>query len=144
MPAALLLRALLAPRLLLVGATALLLRTLTPTATLGRLALTGLPLALAGTGSSGLALAGLSRLAGLRSSGLLLAPTAALLRRLALLGRLLGLLGALTPTATTTLAGRLLTPTALASLSPLLPARLAPRLPRTPRSLRRRRHIRSF
>jgi hypothetical protein len=34
---------------------------------------------------------------------------------------LLWLLGALTPTATT-LAGRLLAPTALASLSPLLPA----------------------
>ncbi|MBB6570725.1 hypothetical protein HNR71_006362 [Kribbella sandramycini] len=30
------------------------------------------------------------------------------------------------------------------SLSPLLSARLAPRLPRTPRSLRRRRHICSF
>jgi len=118
-PAALLLRALLAPRLLLVGATALLRGTLPPAAALAGLSLTGLTLALAGTGSSGLALAGLSRLTGLRSSGLLAPTAAALLRRLALLGRLLG---ALTPTATTTLAGRLLTPTALASLSPLLPA----------------------
>ena len=127
MPATLL-GALLAPRLLLVGATALLRGTLTPAAAL----LTGLtltltlplPLPLAGTGSSGLALAGLRRLTGLRPSRLLLAPaTAALLRRLALLRGLLGLLGALTPTATTlALAGGLLAPTALASLSPLLPA----------------------
>jgi len=119
-----LLGALLAPRLLLVGATALLRGTLTPaTALLSGLAL-ALPLSLAGTGSSGLALAGLRRLPRLRPSRLLLAPaTAALLRRLALLRGLLGLLGALTPTATTlALAGGLLAPTALASLSPLLPA----------------------
>lgn len=92
----------------------------------------------------------------------LLTPTA-LLRWLPLLGRTLRwltmrgltlrgtalrrLLRALAPAATT-LARRLLSPAALlwrlASLSPLLPAWLAPRLPRTPRSLRRRRHIRSF
>ncbi len=116
MPAALL-GALLAPRLLLVGATALLRGTLTPAAALLSGLALALTLSLAGTGSSGLALAGLW------PSRLLLAPATALLRRLALLRGLLGLLGALTPTATTlALAGRLLTPTALASLSPLLPA----------------------
>ncbi|MEU4195819.1 hypothetical protein AB0E69_28215 [Kribbella sp. NPDC026611] len=91
----------------------------------------------------------------------LLTPTAALLRRLTL-RRLtlrgltlrwlaLRLLRALTPTATTLLR-RLLSPATawlrllrrLAALSPLLPAWLAPRLPRTPWSLRRRRHICSF
>jgi hypothetical protein len=105
-----------------------------------------------------LAPTGLSRLlrlslTGIGLTGLLLAPaTAALLRRLALtwlrLGRRLTRLlaaGALTP-ATATLS-RLLSPAALARLasrlSPL-PARLAPRLPRTPRSLWRRSHMRSL
>jgi hypothetical protein len=142
-PAALLLTllALLTPRLLRVRTTLLPRRALTPAALLSRLTL---------------------RLAWPRSPRLRrtllrpLAPTA-LLRRLPLLGRLtlrgltlrgLGLLRALAPAATT-LAGRLLSPAAallwrLPSLSPLLPAWLAPRLPRTPRSLRRRRHIRSF
>lgn len=77
----------------------------------------------------------------------LLAPSAAtLLRRLTLARldrRLTGLLatGALAP-ATATLA-RLLSPATLTWLSPL-PARLAPRLPRTPRPLWRRRHMRSL
>ncbi|TCM40999.1 hypothetical protein [Kribbella sp. VKM Ac-2568] len=76
----------------------------------------------------------------------LLAPATTLLRRLALarLDRwLTGLLvtGALAP-ATATLA-RLLSPATLTWLSPL-PARLAPRLPRTPRPLWRRRHMRSL
>ncbi|TCO44421.1 hypothetical protein EV646_110135 [Kribbella antiqua] len=148
LPAAALLRVLpvlLAPGLLLVAA--LLLRgALTPTTWLAltRLSLAGLSLAglaltrLTLAGASGLAV--LRRLAGLRASWLL-APSAALLRGLPLLW---GLLGTLTPTATT-LGGRLLPPAAMAPLSPLLPARLAPRLlPRTPRSLRRRRHICSF
>lgn len=113
MPATLL-SALLAPRLLLVGATALLRGTLTPATT----ALAWLAL-LAGTRSSGLAL---GRLTGLRSSWLLPPTTTALLRRLALLWRLLGLLGALSPTATTLARRLLLSPTALAPLSPLLPA----------------------
>jgi hypothetical protein len=80
----------------------------------------------------------------------LLAPTT-LLRRLACprlrLGRRLtpaaSTLTGLLPTLT-----RLLSPaslTRLASrLTPWLPARLAPRLPRTPRSLWRRRHMRSL
>ncbi|MEI8412423.1 MULTISPECIES: hypothetical protein [unclassified Kribbella] len=110
MPATLL-SALLAPRLLLVGATALLRGTLTPATT----ALAWLAL-LAGTRSSGLAL---GRLTGLRSSWLLSPAATALLRRLALLWRLLG---ALSPTATTLARRLLLSPTALASLSPLLPA----------------------
>ncbi|MGW1339884.1 hypothetical protein ACWCOV_02440 [Kribbella sp. NPDC002412] len=141
MPATLLLGALLTPLLtpwlLLVGATALLRGTLPPAALTALLAL---PL-------SGALVLG--RLARLRPARLLLTPTtAALLRRLPLLRRLLWLLRALTPTATT-LAGRLLLSpaaplTGLASLPRLLPARLAPRLPRTPRSLWRRRHIRSF
>ncbi|TCN32297.1 hypothetical protein EV644_12520 [Kribbella orskensis] len=76
----------------------------------------------------------------------LLAPSATLLRRLALARldrRLTGLLaaGALAP-ATATLA-RLLSPATLPWLSPL-PALLAPRLPRTPRPLWRRRHMRSL
>ncbi|MFC5263409.1 hypothetical protein ACFPJ1_14940 [Kribbella qitaiheensis] len=77
----------------------------------------------------------------------LLAPSAAtLLRRLTLARmdrRLTWLLatGALAP-ATATLA-RLLSPATLTWLSPL-PARLAPRLPRTPRPLWRRRHMRSL
>jgi hypothetical protein len=82
----------------------------------------------------------------------LLAP-AALLRALVLLRRptvrrlaLLWLLWRLTPA--TALARGLLTPTTLlrrlAALSPVLPAWLAPRLPRTPWSLRRRRHMCSF
>jgi hypothetical protein len=128
-PAALLLLAL-APRLLLVGAA--LLRRLTP-ATSRRLALL---------------LSRLSRLSGLSR---LLAP-AALLRGLALLRRLtvrrLALLW-LTPATTLALARGLLTPATtllrrLAALSPVLPAWLAPRLPRTPWSLRRRRHMCSF
>jgi hypothetical protein len=140
-----LLTVLLAPGLLLVAATLLLRGALTPTAwlaltglSLAGLALTGLTLAR--SGASGLAM--LSRLTGLRPSWLLAPSAAALLRRLPLLRRLLGTLA---PTATT-LGGRLLlSPATLAPLSPLLPARLAPRLlPRTPRSLRRRRHIRSF
>lgn len=99
-----------------------------------------------------LSLTGLS-LTGIGLAGLLLAPaTAALLRRLALtwlrLGRRLTRLlaaGALTPTSATL--SRLLSPATLARLasrlSPL-PARLAPRLPRTPRSLWRRSHMRSL
>lgn len=76
----------------------------------------------------------------------LLAPSAPLLRRLTLARldrRLTGLLatGSLAP-ATATLA-RLLSPATLTWLSPL-PARLAPRLPRTPRPLWRRRHMRSL
>lgn len=123
MPAALL-GALLVPRLLLVGATALLRGTLTPTALTGLLA--G-PVLLSGTlALTGLALTGASTLAGLSRLPGLLSPatTTALLRRLALLRGLarLRLLGTLAPTSTT-LAGRLLlSPTALASLSPLLPA----------------------
>jgi hypothetical protein len=136
---------LLAPRLLLVAALlrVLLAGTLTPaTATLSRLLAT-----LAGL------LAALPRLL---VTGLLTPTTAALLRRLTLTGLRLGRLltwlltwllatGALAP-ATATLA-RLLSPAALTRLttrlSPL-PARLAPRLPRTPRSLWRRRHMRSL
>jgi hypothetical protein len=139
-PATLLLVALLGPRLLL----ALLRRLLAPTAT-------GLP-------------ALLRRLTTLRRLTGLLTPTAllgrltlpallgrltlpALLRGLSLTGlRLSGLCRRLTPAATT-LAG-LLSPATLtrlsARLSPLLPARLAPRLPRTPRSLWRRSHMRSL
>lgn len=139
MPAALLLLAL-APRLLLVGAT--LLRRLTP-ATRRRLSL--------------LRLSRLTRLTRLPLLPRLLAP-AALLRALVLLRRLtvrglallrLALLRRLTPATTLALARGLLTPAAallwrLATLSPVLPAWLAPRLPRTPWSLRRRRHICSF
>lgn len=141
MPATLLLGALLTPLLtpwlLLVGATALLRGTLPPAALTALLAR---PL-------SGALVLG--RLARLRPARLLLTPTtAALLRRLPLLRRLLWLLRALTPTATTLARRLLLSPaaplTGLASLPRLLPARLAPRLPRTPRSLWRRRHIRSF
>ena len=82
----------------------------------------------------------------------LLSP-AALVRRLPLVRRLTlrrpallrRLLWTLPPTAATLARRRLLTPAALPSPPPLLlPAWLAPRLPRTPRSLRRRRHIRSF
>lgn len=138
MPTALLLLAL-APGLLLVCAT--LLRRLTP-ATRRRLSLL---------------LSRLARLAGLARLSRLLAP-AALLRGLALLRRLtvrrlamlLGLLGLrLTPATALALARGLLTPATtllgrLAALSPVLPAWLAPRLPRTPWSLRRRRHICSF
>jgi hypothetical protein len=131
---------LLTPGLLLVAA--LLLRGALPPAT-------GLGPSLTWLSLAGLTLVGpvlartwltmLCRLAGLRPSGLLSPTTAALLRGLPLLR----LLGPLTPTA---LAWRLLlSPAALAPLSPLLSARLAPRLlPRTPRSLRRRRHIRSL
>ncbi len=134
MPAALLLLAL-APRLLLVRAT--LLRRLTP-ATRRRLTLL------------------LSRLSLLPR---LLSP-AALLRGLTLLWRLtmrgltmrglalLRLLRRLAPAATLALARRLLSPATLlwrlTALPPVLPAWLAPRLPRTPWSLRRRRHICSF
>ena len=132
MPAALLLLTLLTPGLLLVR-TALLLRgALTPSALLLRLVLR--PLAPTTLLRLPLRRLPVGRLAG---RGLTL-------RRPALLRRLLW---ALAPTATT-LAGRLLSPATLlrrlTALSPLLPAWLAPRLPRTPRSLRRRRHIRSF
>jgi hypothetical protein len=77
---------------------------------------------------------------------LLAPPAATLLRRLPLAWlnwRLTGLLatGALAPAAATL--ARLLSPATLPRLSPL-PARLAPRLPRTPRSLWRRRHMRSL
>ncbi|MEV8378109.1 hypothetical protein AB0P21_35550 [Kribbella sp. NPDC056861] len=128
MPATLL--RLLAPRLLLVaGLTGLRRRRLTPTTS--------------------------RRLSTLRRLTRLLAP-ATLLRGLTLTGltmtglltglRLSGLRRRLTP-ATTALAG-LLSPATLAWLStrltPLLPARLAPRLPRTPRSLWRRSHMRSL
>ncbi|MGY4769503.1 hypothetical protein ACXC9Q_21515 [Kribbella sp. CWNU-51] len=160
LPAAARLLALGTPRLLLVG-TALLLRgALTPTALRGlslRLPRTR-PALLAGLGRLLPPAALLRRLPllrrlsvrrlsvrrlsvrglALRRLTLLGRPT--LLRRLTLVGRLLR---ALTPAATT-LAGRLLSPAALRTLSPLLPAWLAPRLPRTPRSPRRRRHIRSF
>ncbi|TWD75366.1 hypothetical protein FB561_6804 [Kribbella amoyensis] len=124
---ALLLTVLLAPRLLLVATLlrALLAGALAPAATL----LTALLATL-----SGLALLWLLRLPLLRLlvTGLL-TPTAALLRLLRLL-------------APSTLAGLLwlLSPAAALTLSPLLPARLAPRLPRTPRSLWRRRHSLSF
>jgi hypothetical protein len=127
----------LAPGLLLVRAT--LLRRLSPAARRRLTVLTGL---------TGLPLL----LAGLLSLPGLLTPTALLRglilpRRLAVRGlALLGLLRGLTPA--TALARRLLPPAALlwrlATLSPVLPAWLAPRLPRTPRSLRRRRHICSF
>ncbi|GAA0613408.1 hypothetical protein GCM10009534_55150 [Kribbella sandramycini] len=115
---------------------------------LRRLALLGLlrrTLAPALCGLALLRLRGLLRLTGLRPTGLL-APTATtLLRRLPLLGLRLLRLGLLRLTpAATALGRRLLSPAALPSLSPLLSARLAPRLPRTPRSLRRRRHICSF
>lgn len=140
MPAALLLAALLlalAPRLLLVGAT--LLRRLTP-ATRGRL-----PLLLS-------RLCRLSRLPRLLAPATLLRGLALLrrltVRRLAMLLGLLGLLRRLTPATTLALARGLLSPTTLlrrlAALSPVLPAWLAPRLPRTPWSLRRRRHMCSF
>lgn len=70
---------------------------------------------------------------------------APLLRRLSLV-RGLALVRGLTPS--TALGRRLLAPTTLLwrlpALSPVLPAWLAPRLPRTPWSLRRRRHICSF
>jgi hypothetical protein len=142
-PTALLLLLPLAPRLLLVGA-ALLLRLLTPATTL----LTWLTV-----------LTRLALLGGLLSPAALLRPV--LLRRPPLLGlallrltwlavllRLLWLLRGLAPS--TTLSRWLLSPTALlrrlvlrrllATLSPV-PAWLAPRLPRTPWSLRRRRHM---
>ncbi len=145
MPAAARLLALGTPRLLLVG-TALLLRgALTPTALRGlslRLPRTR-PALLAGLGRLLTPAALLRRLTLLRRlsvRGLTLLGRPTLLRGLTLVGRLLW---ALTPAATT-LAGRLLSPAALRTLSPLLPAWLAPRLPRTPRSLRRRCHIRSF
>ena len=150
MPTALLLTVL-APGLLLVSAALLggLLRVLLP-GTLPPAALTRLP-TLPGLPLSRLSLSGLSTLPrllptrpvlpGLRLSRLLtwllarllltgLAPAATLLRLLR-------------PLAPTTLARLLLSPAAL-TLSPLLPARLAPRLPRTPRSLWRRRHIHSL
>ncbi|GAA1574190.1 hypothetical protein GCM10009789_29590 [Kribbella sancticallisti] len=126
MPTALTLLALLAPGLLLVATR--LRGLLTPTA-----------------------LTGLLRLTWLRLPGLTPA-TATLLRRLSLtwlrlnrrLPRLLAA-GALTPT--TAALTRLLSPAALSwlasGLSPL-PARLSPRLPRTPRSLWRRSHMRSL
>lgn len=150
LPATLL--ALLTPRLLLVRTTLLLCGPLTPTATLaGLLALARLSLRLTLLPRTRSAL-----LSGVHRLTRLLTPTALLrrltaLRRLPLLRRLSmrgltllrRLLRPLTPTATT-LAGRLLSPAALRSLSPRLAAWLAPRLPRTPRSLRRRRHIRSF
>jgi hypothetical protein len=130
-PTALLLLLSLAPRLLLVGATALLLRLLTPATTL---LLTRLPV-----------LPRLALLGGLLSPATLLRPV--LLGRL-WLAVLLRLLWGLTPS--TTLSRWLLSPTALlrrlvlrrllATLSPV-PAWLAPRLPRTPWSLRRRRHM---
>ena len=143
LPATLLL--LLSPRLLLVPTgllstrlTALLAAgSLAPTALAGLLPLPWLPLPWLPLPRL-LALAGVLRL---------LAPSAAtLLRRLTLARldrRLTGLLatGALAP-ATATLA-RLLSPATLTWLSPL-PARLAPRLPRTPRPLWRRRHMRSL
>ncbi|MFG1910377.1 hypothetical protein [Kribbella sp. NPDC048928] len=135
---------LLAPRLLLVGTAALLLRLLAPTAT-------RLPM-----------LTRLALLVGLLSPAALLRPV--LLRRLPVLGLallrlavllrllrllwLLRMLWGLSPS--TTLSRWLLSPTALlrrlvlrrllAALSPV-PAWLAPRLPRTPWSLRRRRHM---
>jgi hypothetical protein len=134
LPAALLL---LSPGLLLIPTgllTTRLLTALLATGALAPTALAGLLLALPWL----LALAWVLRL---------LAPSAAtLLRRLALARldrRLTGLLatGALAP-ATATLA-RLLSPATLTRLSPW-PARLAPRLPRTPRPLWRRRHMRSL
>ncbi|TDO46614.1 hypothetical protein EV651_12696 [Kribbella sp. VKM Ac-2571] len=132
MPAAWLLRAL-APRLLLVRAT--LLRRLAP-ATGGRLTrvsrLTRLPRLL-------------SPAALLR--GLVL-PRRLTVRGLALRGLALRLLRGLTPAATLALTRGLLSPATLlwrlAAWSPVLPAWLAPRLPRTPWSLRRRRHMCSF
>ncbi|HET6741780.1 MAG TPA: hypothetical protein VFH76_22710 [Kribbella sp.] len=145
-PTALLLLLSLAPRLLLVGATALLLRLLTPATTL---LLTRLPV-----------LPRLALLGGLLSPATLLRPVLlgrlpllrltwlAVLLRLLWLAVLLRLLWGLTPS--TTLSRWLLSPTALlrrlvlrrllATLSPV-PAWLAPRLPRTPWSLRRRRHM---
>jgi hypothetical protein len=154
LPAATRLLALLTPRLLLVR-TALLLRgALTPTATLRRLALRMSRTWSALLGRLLTPTALLRRLTlvrrltvrrltvrGLSVRRLTLLGRPTLLRGLTLIGRLLW---ALTPPATT-LAGRLLSPAALHALSPLLPAWPAPRLlPRTPRSLRRRRHIRSF
>lgn len=135
MPAAARLLALGTPRLLLVG-TALLLRgALTPTA------LRGLslrpprtrPALLAGLGRLLTPAALLRRLTllrrlsvrGLALRGLTLLGRPTLLRGLTLVGRLLR---ALTPAATT-LTGRLLSPAALRTLSPLLPAWLAPGCP---------------
>ncbi|MGW6197699.1 hypothetical protein ACWF0M_16265 [Kribbella sp. NPDC055110] len=155
MPAALL--PALAPRLLLVGAT--LLRRLTPATRrrLPLLRLTRLPWLTRLT-----VLTVLTRLARLPR---LLSPATLLrrltVRRLALLRRLtvrrlavllrllrLGLLRRLSPATTLALPRGLLSPTTLlwrlAALSPVLPAWLAPRLPRTPWSLRRRRHMCSF
>jgi hypothetical protein len=131
-PGAWLLRAL-TPRLLLVRAT--LLRRLTP-ATRRRLSL--------------LRLTRVSRLTRLPR---LLSPAALLRglvlpRRLTVRGLALRLLRGLSPAATLALARGLLSPATLlwrlAALSPVLPAWLAPRLPRTPWSLRRRRHMCSF
>lgn len=124
MPAALRLLALLTPRLLLVATRLLpLLRRLT-----GALAPTAARLPI------------LRRLTALPG---LLAP-ATLLRRLSCPRLRLG--RRLTPAASTLT--RLLSPASLTRLTPrlpaLLPARLAPRLPRTPRSLWRRRHMRSL
>lgn len=131
-PAALLLTWLLnalTPRLLLVRSTLLLRGPLTPAALLRRNRLLS-PTALLGRLT-------VRRLA---------------LRRLTRNGPVLlrRLLRTLTPTATT-LTGRLLSPATLlgrlrrlSARSPVLPAWLTPRLPRTPRSLRRRRHICSF
>ena len=129
MPAALLLTWLLStltPRLLLVGAALALRRPLTPAALLRRNRLLS-PTALLG------------RLAVRRLTLRRLTRTRpVLLRRL---------LRTLTPTAAT-LTWRLLSPATLlrrlSARSPVLPAWLAPRLPRTPRSLWRRRHICSF
>jgi hypothetical protein len=135
LPAGLLARLVLAPRLLLVAATLLrgllLTRTLTPATrtllarlTLARLTLTRLCL-----------------------TGLLTPTATTLLRRLTLLRgwRLLGrLLRGRTLSPPAAALGRLLlAPPTLTRLSPL-PARLAPRLPRTVRPLWRRRHNRSF
>ncbi|RZT13425.1 hypothetical protein EV649_6616 [Kribbella sp. VKM Ac-2569] len=138
MPSALLLLAL-APRLLLVRAT--LLRRLTP-ATRGRLSLLRLSM-----------LARLPRLPGLLTPAALLRGLV-LSRRLTVRGltvrglALLRLLRGLSPAAALALARGLLSPATLlwrlAALSPVLPAWLAPRLPRTPWSLRRRRHMCSF
>ncbi|MEV5962118.1 hypothetical protein AB0L70_10160 [Kribbella sp. NPDC051952] len=147
LPAGLLLP-LLAPGLLRV-ATALLRGALTPAATLlSRLALRGLALLRSLTPTALLGRLPLLRRLSLRGLTLRVTLWLALVGLALLRLALLWLLRSLTP-ASTTLARRLLSPAAtllrrLASLSPLLPAWLAPRLPRTPGSLRRRRHIRSF
>ena len=126
MPTALLARSLLPPGLLLWRS--LLTRPLTPTpGDLTRLT------TLAWTTLTRTALAWLTRLR----------PDRLLLSRLLTPSATTLLRGTLAPAAAT-LARLLLSPAALTLTSPLVPARLAPRLPRTPRSLWRRRHIRSL